>query len=81
MKNNYQKTCICQILFVCLFSKSERVKPLKTKIMKDLFNTKCKECKGGKYVETSMQDDWRGVLHCNNCNDEVKRYFKTSSKL
>ena len=49
--------------------------------MKDLFNTKCKECKGGKYVETSMQDDWRGVLHCNNCNDEVKRYFKTSSKL
>ena len=46
--------------------------------MKDLFNTKCKECKGGKYVETSMQDDWRGVLHCNKCNDEVKRYFKTN---
>lgn len=49
--------------------------------MKDLFNAKCKECKGGKYVETSMQDDWRGVLHCNNCNDEVKRYFKTSTTL
>ena len=36
----------------------------------------CTECGIGRYVETSIHDDWNGVLHCNNkkCNHEVKRY-------
>ena len=36
----------------------------------------CTECGVGRYVETSIHDDWDGVLHCNNkkCNHEVKRY-------
>ena len=36
----------------------------------------CTECGIGRYVETSIHDDWDGVLHCNNkkCNHEVKRY-------
>jgi hypothetical protein len=30
----------------------------------------------GRYHETSIHDDWEGVLHCTNkkCNHEVKRY-------
>ncbi len=35
----------------------------------------CTKCKKGKYEETSVQDDWDGVLHCNKCNHEVKRHI------
>ena len=36
----------------------------------------CTKCGAGYYTETSLNDDWDGVLHCNNkkCNNEVKRY-------
>jgi hypothetical protein len=36
----------------------------------------CTNCCAGIYMETSIHDDWDGVLHCNNkeCNHEVKRY-------
>ena len=36
----------------------------------------CKKCGKGTYQETSIHDDWDGVLHCTNkkCNHEVKRY-------
>jgi hypothetical protein len=36
----------------------------------------CTECGVGRYQETSIHDDWDGVLHCTNkeCNYEVKRY-------
>ena len=36
----------------------------------------CTKCGIGYYDETSIHDDWDGVLHCNNkkCNHEVKRY-------
>ena len=36
----------------------------------------CTKCGIGYYYETSIHDDWDGVLHCNNkkCNHEVKRY-------
>ena len=36
----------------------------------------CTKCGIGYYTETSIHDDWDGVLHCNNkeCNHEVKRY-------
>ena len=36
----------------------------------------CTKCGIGYYDETSIHDDWDGVLHCTNreCNYEVKRY-------
>jgi hypothetical protein len=36
----------------------------------------CEKCGKGTYQETSIHDDWDGVLHCTNkkCNHEVKRY-------
>jgi hypothetical protein len=43
---------------------------------KDRMGTTCTKCKKGKYKETSIHDDWDGVLHCSNtkCNHEVKRW-------
>jgi hypothetical protein len=36
----------------------------------------CTKCGAGDYQETSIHDDWDGVLHCTNkkCDHEVKRY-------
>jgi len=36
----------------------------------------CTKCGAGYYTETSIHDDWDGLLHCSNkkCNHEVKRY-------
>jgi len=36
----------------------------------------CTKCGVGVYAETSIHDDWDGVLHCTNkaCNHEVTRY-------
>lgn len=34
----------------------------------------CSQCGQAQYQETSINDDWDGVLHCPNCNHEVKRY-------
>jgi len=36
----------------------------------------CTMCCAGYYQETSIHDDWDGVLHCTNkeCNHEVIRY-------
>ena len=36
----------------------------------------CTKCGAGHYTETSIYDDWDGLLHCTNkeCNHEVKRY-------
>jgi hypothetical protein len=36
----------------------------------------CTKCGVGNYQETSIHDDWDGMLHCTNkeCNHEVKRY-------
>ena len=36
----------------------------------------CNKCGVGRYQETSIHDDWDGVLHCTvkKCNHEVKRY-------
>lgn len=35
---------------------------------------KCPVCKKGTYQETSIHDDWDGVLHCDNdeCRHRVK---------
>jgi hypothetical protein len=42
----------------------------------DRYDQLCTECGMGRYHETSIHDDWDGVLHCTNkeCNHEVKRY-------
>jgi hypothetical protein len=42
----------------------------------DRLNQTCTKCGVGDYQETSIHDDWDGVLHCTNkkCNHEVKRY-------
>jgi hypothetical protein len=36
----------------------------------------CTKCGIGRYQETSIHDNWDGVLHCTNraCNHEVGRY-------
>jgi len=47
----------------------------------DLKNQICSECKKGTYQETSIYDDWDGVLHCSNCNHEVKRYLKKDDEI
>lgn len=41
---------------------------------KDNLKGKCKECGKDIYVETSLQDDWYGVLHCNKCGASIPRY-------
>jgi len=42
----------------------------------DFMGKKCKKCGKGKYAETSMQDDWDGLLHCDSCGAEIKRHIK-----
>lgn len=44
--------------------------------MKDLFNKLCFICKIGVFIETSINDDRDGTLHCSNCNHETRRYIK-----
>ena len=41
---------------------------------KDLYNQTCVVCGEGYYTETSIYDDWDGLLHCSKCNHEVKRH-------
>ncbi len=36
----------------------------------------CKDCDGGFYEETSMQDGLDGIVSCNGCNKRIKRYSK-----
>ena len=40
----------------------------------DMKDRTCLSCRLGEYVETSMDDDMRGVLHCSWCDDEIKRH-------
>jgi hypothetical protein len=42
----------------------------------DRYDQLCTKCGVGRYHETSIHDDWDGVLHCTNraCNHEVGRY-------
>lgn len=43
----------------------------------DMINKKC-SCGKGHYIEMFISDDWRGVLHCNVCKKEIKRYINLS---
>lgn len=49
--------------------------------MVDLAGQTCTKCENGTYGETSIHDDWDGVLHCSNCNHEVKRYPRKMTEL
>jgi hypothetical protein len=40
----------------------------------DHMDKDCEKCGKGYYKETSIHDDWDGVLHCSKCNHEVTRY-------
>lgn len=44
--------------------------------MIDQTDKKCENCGDGIYVETSMFDDIDGVLHCNICDEKVKKWRK-----
>lgn len=40
----------------------------------DMLGKRCQECEIGTYQETSIYDDWEGVLHCTKCGNEEIRY-------
>ena len=42
----------------------------------DRTGSKSFECKKGSYQETTFFDDRDGVLHCNKCNHQIKRYSR-----
>ena len=46
---------------------------------KDLNGKTHKGC-GGKFQETSIRDDWDGVLHCTKCKMEVDRYVSPTKQ-
>jgi transcription elongation factor Elf1 len=46
----------------------------------DMKGKTCVKCKKGKYNETSIQDDMHGVLHCDKCGHETKRWAITAAK-
>lgn len=42
--------------------------------MRDNLHQTCTNCHKGTYEETSVFDDWEGVLHCTKCKFQVKRW-------
>lgn len=42
--------------------------------MNDRKGNGCFYCFKGSFEETSVHDDWDGVLHCTACNREVSRW-------
>lgn len=45
--------------------------------MINMQGSKHKGCRGGRYEETSIHDDWDGVLHCIKCGDRIEHYIYT----
>ena len=41
--------------------------------MKDLNGETCTQCQKGYYAETTIFDEWDGILHCTHCGRGVKR--------
>lgn len=39
----------------------------------DLSGIQCRNCHEGNYKETSITDDWDGLLHCDHCGYGVNR--------
>lgn len=46
----------------------------------DLTGNYCHNCGIGVYCETSQNDDANGVLHCDECGDEQKRWQNYSER-
>ena len=42
--------------------------------MTDRTGKSCFSCHKGVYKETTIRDDWDGVLHCDKCGAQVKRW-------
>ena len=40
----------------------------------DMTGLPCEQCTDGSYEETSIHDDHDGLLHCNKCNHETRRW-------
>lgn len=47
----------------------------------DMTDETCTRCGRGQYVETGIQDDMRGVLHCNNCTMEIDRHAEAGDQV
>jgi hypothetical protein len=47
----------------------------------DMTDETCTRCGAGQYVETGIQDDMRGVLHCNNCTMEIDRHAEAGDQV
>jgi hypothetical protein len=47
----------------------------------DMTDETCTRCGKGQYVETGIQDDMRGVLHCNNCAMEIDRHAEENDQV
>jgi len=54
--------------------------PPKKKLF-DMNGKKCLSCKKGIYKETSLHDDLQGVLHCDKCGYETKRWIDSLAGL
>ena len=47
----------------------------------DMLGKRCQECEIGTYQETSIFDDWEGVLHCTKCGHEEVRWKEVQRPL
>ena len=47
----------------------------------DMLGENCQECKQGTYRETSIYDDWEGVVHCNRCGHQEIRHKEVQTVL
>lgn len=47
----------------------------------DLLGKPCHECKQGMYQETTIYDNWEGIVHCNNCGHQEIRHKKVQVEL
>ena len=54
--------------------KLEEIAEQPVRTMYDMTNCQCEKCNKGRYVETSIHDDWDGVLHCDECGYRITRH-------
>ena len=56
------------------------MKSQSTKIV-DMLGNNCQECKNGTYHETSIYDDWEGIVHCDKCAHQEIRWKEVQHTL
>jgi len=44
-----------------------------------MMSHKCLKCGRGNYKETSIHDDWDGILHCDTCGEAEYRHVTKES--